>query len=181
MAAIRKVTIHGPAVGRPRYGGEVKIEGLPELIAEMKGLGLRVNSNLRAAMRLGMKVIQTEAEMNARAITKHKATRIEATSRVQEGKVSVELHVAKKRFYLGFFETGVQPHEIKGSPLVFEGDKGLIVIGGVNHPGMPAQPWLRPAVDSKKDEAVGVIGDALRDVIEKRRAQLAGEEGEEGE
>lgn len=181
MGAIRKVTVQ-VGIGKPRYGGEVKVEGLPELIAEMKGLGLRVNSNLRAAMRKGMKVIQAEAEQNAQSISKGKATRIEATSRVQEGKVSVELHISKKKFYLGFFESGVQPHEIKGAPLVFEGDRGLIVIGGVNHPGMPAQPWLRPAIDSKKDAAVQEVGRALREVIEKRRAQLAGEEGgDEGE
>lgn len=177
--SIRKFTLKTPPAKAARSGMNVTIDGLPQLIEELRASGLRVNSSLRSAMRKGMKVIQAEAETNARAFTQHKVTAITASTRAEQGKVSVTLGIKKDRFYAGFFETGVQPHEIKGNPLVFEGDKGLIVIGGVRHPGMPAIPWLRPAVDAKQGEAIKTVGDVLRDVIEKKRQQ--GEKGESDE
>jgi hypothetical protein len=62
--------------------------------------------------------------------------------------------------------------------LVFEGARGLIVIGGVRHPGMPAQPWLRPAFDSRKDAAAQAVGEVLREAVEKARIAAEGRDEE---
>jgi HK97 gp10 family phage protein len=166
---------------KSRYGVTVKVEGLDELVKGLKEVGLSVNSSLRTAMREGMKVIQQEAESNARAITKRKATRIEVSthgSREGSRNVTVTLSPSKKAWYLGFFETGAKPHQIsgrRGRRLYFKGRKGnLVVVRSVRHPGMRARPWLRPAYEAKREAAVGKVSEVLRKAIETKRASNAG-------
>jgi HK97 gp10 family phage protein len=159
---------------------DVKLEGAEELIEELRALGVNVKRSVRGAVRAGAKVIQEAAEANARGVTgsSGKHVRIKVSARSKEF-VEAEIGATKKKFQLPFFETGVQPHEITGSPLVFEGDKGLIVIGGVRHPGMPAQPWLRPALDVKRDAAVEAMGETLRAAIEEARIAAEGQDDAE--
>lgn len=159
---------------------QVKIEGGEGLLKELAALGVNVKKTLRGATRAGAKVIQEEAERNARGVTGStgKHVRIKVSAR-QRDRVEAEIGATKKKFHLRFFEAGVQPHEISGAPLVFEGDKGLIVIGGVRHPGMPAQPWLRPAFDSRKDAAADAMGEVLRATVEEARIAAEGQDDEE--
>jgi len=159
---------------------QVKIEGGEELLKELKALGVNVRRTLRGATRAGAKVIQAEAEVRARSVsgTSGKHVRVSVSARHKEF-VEASIGATKKKFFMRFFETGVQPHEITGTPLVFEGDRGLIVIGGVRHPGMPARPWLRPAADSKFGEARDVMGEVLRAALEEARIANEGRDDEE--
>lgn len=63
-------------------------------------------------------------------------------------------------------EYGTAPHIIRakaaGGLLRFNGN---VAVPEVHHPGTPARPFMRPAFDSKKDEAVGIITDGCRDII----------------
>jgi HK97 gp10 family phage protein len=167
--------------GKSPYGEVVRIEGLDDLTKALKEVGLSVNGTIRKSLREGIKVIQEQAEANAKEITNRKATKIEASthgSREGSKNVTMTLRISVRAFYLGFFESGVQPHEIPkhGGVVAFEGNEGLVVVRHVNHPGMAARPWLRPAFDARKDAAVQRVGDYLREAIEtKRAANDAGE------
>ena len=159
---------------------QVKIEGAEELLKELKALGVNVKKTLRGATRAGAKVIQAEAETRARSVSgsSGKHVRVSVSARHKEF-VEASIGATRKKFFMRFFETGVQPHEITGAPLVFEGDRGLIVIGGVRHPGMPARPWLRPAFDSRRDAATAAMGDVLRATVEEARIAAEGRDEEE--
>jgi hypothetical protein len=45
------------------------------------------------------------------------------------------------------------------------------------HPGAAAKPFLRPAFEDKKDEAVKIFGASIGPAIEKRAAKLAKKAG----
>ena len=158
-----------------------KVEGSEQLLKELVALGGNVRSTARTAMRAGARVIQEEAERNASALGTRagKHTRIQAHSQVK-GVITLAVAPSKKKWWFRYFETGVTAHEITGDPLVFEGEAGLIIIGGVHHPGMAARPWLRPAFDAKQQAAVAAVGDKLREAIEARRAIVESGEEEEG-
>lgn len=159
-----------------------KVEGGEELLRELKALGGNVRSSARAAVRAGTRVMQAQAEMNAASIGERrgKHSRIQMTSRVK-GTIEGVLGPSKKFWYFRYFETGATRHEISAAPggaLVFEGDRGRVVIAQVNHPGMAARPWLRPAFDATKGEATEAVGASLKEAIEKRKA-IVDREGDE--
>ena len=157
----------------------VRIEGGENLLKELAALGGNVRSTARTAMRNGTKVVQAQAEINAAALGRPaKHTRIRARS-LMKGLITMELSPSKAKWWFRYFETGVSAHEITGSPLVFQGRNGLVVVDRVNHPGMAARPWLRPAMDSQSPAAVAAIGETFRRAIETRRAII--ESGEEEE
>lgn len=165
---------------RPTARSGVNLEGGEELLKRLAALGGDVKKAVRGATRAGAKVMQTAAETNARAVSGQsgKHTRILSSARKA---TSVEFRIGptKKKFFMQFFEVGVMPHEITGAPLVFEGANGLVVIGGVHHPGMPAQPWLRPAFDATREPAIAAVGEALRQAIEEQRIIAEGQDDAE--
>ena len=76
--------------------------------------------------------------------------------RVRKTKTEVWIGPSKRKWAWRFYETGAQPHEIKGAPLVFEGDVGIVVTRLIpQHPGIAARPFMRPAVDTAGMAAVG--------------------------
>ena len=158
----------------------VKSEGGDELLKAMQALKVNVRKSLVGATRAGMKVIQVDAEQRAKTLSTRggKATRLVFSSK-QPNHATADVGPSKKKWVLRFFEIGVTRHEITGNPLVFEGERGLVVLGHVDHPGMPAIPWLRPALDSRSAEATRVFGDTLRAAIEK--ARIAAEGLDDGE
>lgn len=157
-----------------------KVEGGDQLLKELADLGGNVRSTARTAVRAGAKVIQAQAESNAESIATRPAkhTQIKITQRVN-GTIEAMIGPSKKKWFFRYFETGVTAHEITGSPLVFEGETGLVIIGGVHHPGMAARPWLRPAFDAKQGDAPAAVEEVFRKAIEERRAIVEGGDDEE--
>ncbi len=157
-----------------------RVDGGDQLLKELASLGGNVRSSARSAVRAGARVIQAEAESNTQTLGdgSGKHTAIKISQRVK-GTIEAMIGPSKRKWWYRYFETGVTAHEITGGPLVFEGDEGLVVIGSVRHPGMAAQPWLRPAFDTKQDDAVQAVGDTLRRAVEERRAIVEGGEEEE--
>lgn len=141
---------------------EVHIDGLEEALAALRRAGVSTRPILRSAAEAGAELI-AEA---ARGL----APGPEIETDVVESKadaITVDVGPIKEKWYYRFFETGAGPHAIKGkSLLVFEGDRGLVRIGAVQHPGQAAEPFLRPAFDGQGDEAVDAIGARLRAAIE---------------
>jgi HK97 gp10 family phage protein len=63
-------------------------------------------------------------------------------------------------------EYGTAPHIIKakaGGGLLHL--RGNVFAEQVNHPGAAAHPFMRPAYDAKKDEAIGIIKDECKAII----------------
>ncbi len=159
-----------------------KVEGGDQLLKELAALGGNVRSTARTAVRAGAKVIQAQAETNAATIATRQAkhTQIMISQRVK-GTIEAMIGPSKRKWYYRYFETGVTAHEITGSPLVFEGDNGLVIIGGVQHPGLVARPWLRPAFDVKQGEAPAAVEETFRKAIEERRAIVGSDADDNGD
>jgi len=151
---------------------QIKIEGGEKLLAEMRALGIRASSALRAAMRAGAGVVQQAAEQRAPYRRRpRKATRTRAS--VKRDVVTVRVMPTKRRWYLRLVETGTKPHLIRSRKmLAFEGRGGLVVTRVVRHPGARPRPWLRPAFDAARDQAVAAISTRLREYIEQKRRQI---------
>jgi len=125
----------------------VTVEGGDEVIAALKRLGRNVDAEVGAAVEEGGEVIRQEA--NRLAPGPH------VVMEVEEGKgfASANIGPDEEHWYYRFFETGAGRHLITGTPLAFEGKRGMVVTGAVDHPGMAADPFLRPAFDGKQGEA----------------------------
>lgn len=143
-------------------GVKVEISGDAELKRKLELLGAKARAALLDAARSGAEEIEREADKLA------PEPHIEiGDERVEGGTAEVSIGPDDAHWYYRFFEFGATRHEIKGNPLVFEGEKGLIVTRRVNHPGMPARPFLRPAADMRKEAAVKRVGETFRREIDK--------------
>lgn len=118
---------------------------------------------LEQAVLAGAAVVKEEANQDAPGphieVALEKATDRNATAKVGPD--------AEHWFYR-FTELGATPHEISGAPLVFMGEEGKVVTSSVSHPGMPARPFLRPAMERKSEEAQQAMADVIEDAL--RRA-----------
>ena len=145
---------------------------------ELKGIDdlykkLDMEKNQEKAMRMealetGAKIIADEADSRA-----PESGFIRVKVKSKEAIIGFD----KEKWYWRFFELGAKTHEIPYKaktkkkkivkPLVFEGYVGIVRIKSVNHPGMAARPFLRPALDERKDEAIRTMGEIVRKMAEK--------------
>jgi len=133
------------------------LKGMDELYKELELRKSQVTAMRKEALGEGAKVIADEADNRA-----PKSGHIRIDVKSDEAIIGFD----KEKWYWRFFELGAKAHAIKGEPLVFEGDQGLVVTRGVAHPGMAAKPFLRPALDTKKDEAIKIMGEIVRRKVE---------------
>ncbi len=85
----------------------------------------------------------------------------------------------KDAFFLAFREEGTAPHRIAprprgGARALADRDTGQFFGSEVMHPGEPARPWLRTAIDANINTAINAIGKALGRSIERAAVKLAG-------
>ena len=139
----------------------MRIEGADELMRKLDRMGLNVNRLVEVAAVAGAEIIRNTARGYAPGPEiEHSTMKRTATS------ASLDIGADKKKWYYNFFESGAGAHAEQGSPLlVFEGGDGTVYTKTVNHPGMAAKPFLRPAFDGEKDHAVDAVGDELRKPI----------------
>lgn len=143
-------------------GASVQIEGGEELLKRLRRLGIDVDQALGIAAQAAGAVVGDAA--GAMAPGPHVVTG-EVT--VGRGHAEVEVGPDKAHWYYIFIETGAPPHPITGSPLAFEGREGPVITGRVSHPGMTATPFLRPAMDEQRGNAVKEFGQII-----KKRARM---------
>lgn len=167
----------------------VPMKGIKETMAFLQAFPERIQKGaVRSALTAAAKPIRDQARADApresgklRKSIKTGSPRIETN-----GTVSIKVRLAGEHSYLGrFIEYGVAPHFIRA------GDSGLsprkltqkagregttevdgamkigqnFVTGAVLHPGFPARPFLRPALDTRADDAVRAFGDRLRSYL----------------
>lgn len=144
----------------------VHLEGEAELKAKIEALGKAARgATLERAALAGAEVIRADAQRRA------PGPHIEAEV-TQAADMAIEVGIGpdKEHWYYLFFETGTSGHGIgpdSGKAIVFSGREGPEVRFEVDHPGMAAEPFLRPALDSKRDMAIAATGAELRREIER--------------
>jgi HK97 gp10 family phage protein len=139
----------------------IKIEGDKELKRKLDLLGRRARGSLLKAAEAGAEVIEAAAEQKAPG--PHIAT---GNQKVEGGIAEVSIGPDKEHWHYQFFETGATGHEITGSPLIFEGKTGLVVTKRVDHPGMQAEPFLRPALSERSEAAKDAAGRVFKSEID---------------
>lgn len=139
----------------------IRITGSAELIAQLAAVDNATQKVLEAATQAAAEVMRGMAAGRAPGPEIEKET----VKRSQYG-CQVDVGPAKKKWYYRFHETGAGQHVIKGKPLlVFEGGDGRVFTRIVNHSGMAARPFLRPAFDEGQAQAADAFGAAIAGAI----------------
>jgi HK97 gp10 family phage protein len=140
----------------------VNLKGGAELQKFLQELPVKLERNImRSALRAGAKVIADEAKQNVPVDDGDLKRSIRVSTNTKKGKVTASAKAGDKRaWYWRFVEFGTAAHTIKGkngNPLFFNG----AAVMSVNHPGARAKPFMRPALDSKSNEAINAVGQQI--------------------
>jgi HK97 gp10 family phage protein len=134
----------------------VNIKGGKELQEFLNTLPVKVEKNiLRSALRAGAKVIAEEAKQNVPVKSGELRDSIVLSTDARKGKVTAKAKTSL--WYAKFVEFGTAAHKINpknGMSLLFGGRW----VKSVDHPGSNAKPFLRPALDTKANEAINAVG-----------------------
>ena len=151
----------------------VDILGGKALAKMLSELPLKIERNImRSALRAGASVIAAEARRNVPTDTLELKRSIRTSSNAKRGVVEANAVVGnrktKKGWYATFVEFGTAPHLIragKNKPALSFRDRNGIWhrVLEVNHTGAQAKPFMRPAFDSKGEEAVKAVADKIRE------------------
>lgn len=168
---------------------DATVKGLDATLAVLSAFPANLQRNaLSRGMRAAGNVVRDEARLRAPKETGKLAKSIKTGSprKIDGGAFSVRVRLDGDHSYLGIFhEYGVRPHYITAgeetlSPRKLtqraraEAEAGSIVIGGnhirgaVLHPGITARPFMRPALDTKAEEALQALGKAVKDFVEQK-------------
>lgn len=146
------------------------LQELPKAVANKLG---------DAALRAGGRVIAAEARRRAPKRLKNKITvggTGEPPPNAQTRVVAVGLRKSEHSRVAHLVEFGTAPHRItpkrKGKLLVFEVGGRTVFTTAVDHPGAQPHPFLRPAGDTKAQEAIDRIGENLGQGIEREAAKM---------
>lgn len=178
---------------------DIPIKGLAELDKFLSALPMNMQKGAyRAGLTAAAAVVRDEARLRAPKKTGAMAKSIKSGSPRQreDGKFSINVRLKGKHGFLGVFhEYGTASHAIastfKGqgrkalSAAIATGDtskvikgpmkiNGDFVSGYVIHPGHAAQPFMRPALDAKAEEAVEAFAERLRAYLAQKTGFNAG-------
>ena len=138
---------------------DIKILGEKELGIKLKLLKKLTNVQIKAGLRSGGNLISNAAKEN---ITKHgliktgtmkRSVHAETPGRKGQGIfVQIGTNITNPA-YPAFHEFGSGPYLIRNAY-----GRGITV----THPGYPARPWLRPALDNNRSKAIKEISNALK-------------------
>lgn len=139
------------------------IGGGRELDRLLQTLPVKVEKNiLRGALRAGAVVIRDEVKQRAPVASGDLKKSIRVTSRTKRGQVSASVKIGSfSAWYAHLVEFGTRPHVIKAKPgraMRFGG----VTTAQVNHPGIAAKPFIRPAADASTAHALVEIPKYLR-------------------
>ena len=137
-----------------------EIIGGPQLARTLHRLGVDVDKVLEAAVVAGAQIVERAAEPQA------PGPHIEIGDPERDGSgVAVEIGPDRTHWYYKFPETGAVPHPIEArdsNVLRLFGRSGPEFRRRVAHPGRPAAPFLRPALDQNERPIQMAVGDQLR-------------------
>lgn len=169
----------------------IPVTGLAELDKFLSVLPKNMQTGAyRAALTAAARPIRDEARLRAPKDSGKMAKGIRSGSprKNQDGTFSISISSSGQHGFLALFhEYGTNPHyitagssnlsarmltrnagnggtsDIESQTLVINGQ---FVTGAVMHPGQPARPFMRPALDIKADEAVAAFAARIRAYLE---------------
>ena len=146
---------------------EVRLEGFAELAAAMRELGQRAAKNaLRRAVSSGAVLVRNEARANAPVDTGEmkKDIQVKREKDQRDGPLSAKYSV--------FVRSG-KKSRLAGSGRNVDKDSFYWKFIEYGTSKMAAQPFMRPAFEAKKEDAVQAIGKVLDEAIQKAARELA--------
>lgn len=161
---------------------DIKVTGLSELQKLLDDLPGNIEKNVvRGGIRAAAKVVLEEAKRLAPVggsnLPKGESPgdlrdSIRISMKVKKGLVTASINAgSNKAYYAHMVEFGTAQHFIKP-----KNRKSLFIAGLmkeiVDHPGAKAKPFMRPAIDSKAEEAINAMADYMRDRIAKEANKL---------
>jgi HK97 gp10 family phage protein len=155
-----------------------EVHGLAELRRALNKLPERVELNILSAMaRAGAQVVRKDAL--ARLGTADKKSVVLRKRKTRRGLAKYSIGPSGEKFYLMFLELGARPHSIKPKKANVLADKesGFFAGGEVQHPGVTARPWLRPAIDENLHRIVEAMRKRGTARLAKETERLARETG----
>jgi len=140
----------------------VKIDGMDELLVKLRRLGDSAEKYVELATKIGAEFIRDEAIGRAPGPEIH-----DVMAQRTASSATAYIGPDRKHWYYQFFETGAGGHEIKGNQyLAFVGNQGLVITKSVQHPGVSAAPFLRPAIQGNQNEITRRMGAAFKRAID---------------
>lgn len=141
----------------------IKIEGIDEVRRALDGKQADLKAALEAILMVGAEIIRQAAA--SKTIGKIAANMTK--EKLPGSPLQVGIGPSKKQWYAKFREFGTKAHSVKPRRA-----KALQV--GLDtfrarvrkHPGTPAQPFLRPALDEKVGDAQGAMGSEVKRVLD---------------
>jgi HK97 gp10 family phage protein len=157
---------------------DIAIDGLSDLNDLLQQLPAKIEANvLRGGLRAGAVVIQQEAKRLVHDVSGALAASIRVTTKIKNG-TSYALVIAGKHkakddpYYAHMVEFGTAAHWIKP-----KNRKSLFFAGlmreAVLHPGARPKPFMRPAMDSKAQAALGTMADYISERLPKEFDKIA--------
>lgn len=175
------------------------LKGGPELLAFLGAFPQNLQKNaVRAGLTAAARPIRDQARANVRRKSGATARAIKTSSprANQDGTITVKVQLKGKNAFIGhFLEWGVSPH------LITAGDSKLsvktlnrsvrklgssvdeatgvlkigqnLVSGAVMHPGHAPMPFMRPALDTRANDAVNEFGKRIRTYLSDKRGFTA--------
>ena len=135
----------------------------------VKGLAdLQKFLDMRGALRAGMKPIVAAAKENAAVASGKLRDGLKVYTRIKNGVVTAKLRTTGKHAFIALWiEFGTSAHRIKGKK------GGYLAIGGgyyksVEHPGIKARPFMRPAIDGQAQNAVVAAAEYMKKRLENK-------------
>jgi len=145
------------------------LEGADELIAMLQKLSdIAAGAAVMEAVLEGGKVLEAEIESRAPGPN---IIMVPDMRSIKRGYAGVSVGPDRDHWFYRFFETGAGPHEIEASLA-----EALLLVGGnlrervMNHPGMAADPFMRPGFDASEEKVKVVIGRELMERLKRARA-----------
>lgn len=139
----------------------VEIEGSAALLSKLRSLAEGASAVVDGATRAGADLVESMAESQAPG----PHVDVEMVERTND-KATYAIGPDKEHWYYVFSERGAVSHTITGHPfLMFAGRSGTVMTHEVQHPGMAARPFLRPAL-ARKQQISGRMGERFRSMID---------------
>lgn len=139
------------------------ITGGKELDELLKSLPLKIEKNiLRSALRAGAVVLLAEARANVPRKSNALYKSLRVSTRLRKGQVTASVKAGNRVvYYAHMVEFGTRAHTEDPA-----GDATMVLGGSlrrvINHPGATPRPFMRPAADTKFQEATRAITNTLR-------------------
>ncbi len=176
---------------------DVKVKGLAQLQKFLDELPAKSEANiLRAALRVGANVVKDEIKATAPFKTGRLRAGVKVSTRIRKGVVIASIKVRGEHGYIApWLEYGTSAHyiSVQDNEKAINRKTGKVVsmttvnrnvlrIGGafvgptVHHPGSRPHPFMRPSLDSRAQDALLAIGEAIKVRLTKQGLNAAGVE-----